>query len=59
MAYAGQYLKKHQSDYATASVVLEFLDKSKTEFADKNFFGSYKHPVTKEWQLLIRIYEKC
>ena len=56
---AGQYLKEHQSDYATACVVLEFLDKSKTEFSDKNFFGSYKHPVTKEWQMLIQIYEKC
>ena len=46
---AGQYLKEHQNDYASACVVLEFLDKSNSEFAEKNFFGSYKHAVTKEW----------
>ena len=39
----GQYLKENIKDYGTAKEVLRMLTESKTECAEKNFFGGYKH----------------
>ena len=53
------FLKESPRNYATAKKVLSDLaGASGTEFSEKSFFGSYKHPVTREWQGLVQIYEK-
>ena len=54
----GNFLKENIKDYATAKEVLRMLTESKTECAEKNFFGGYKHQLTKDWQTLVYIYEK-
>lgn len=40
--------------YGTAKDILaRLVGANGTEFCEKSFFGSYKHPVTREWQLLV------
>ena len=53
------YLKDNPKQYSTAKEVFtRLIGASGTEFAEKSFFGSYKHAVTREWQVLVQIYEK-
>lgn len=33
-------------------------DLSKSSLSEKNFFGRFKSPVTKEWNLLQKLYEQ-
>ena len=54
-----QFLKDNPKQYGTAKEVLTRLtNASGTPYVEKSFFGSYKHPVTREWQVLVQIYEK-
>ena len=48
------FLKENPKQYMTAKEVFKRLSTaSGTEFCEKSFFGSYKHAVTREWQLLV------
>ena len=57
-AIATMLQESPKPQYSTAKDVFQRLGASGTEFGEKSFFGSYKHPVTREWQLLVQIYEK-
>jgi len=52
------YLKENPKCYGTVKEVFTRLSASSTEFSEKSFFGSYNNKVTREWQLLVSIYEK-
>lgn len=49
--------ENERPQYRTAKEVFAKLSQT-AEYGEKSFFGSYKHPVTKEWQLMVQIYEK-
>ena len=49
---------KAPAEYGTVKLVIDKLLSSQTEYGEKTFFGGYKHPLTKEWQVLLTIYEK-
>ena len=47
-------LKESPRNHQTAKdVFTKISTASGTEFSEKSFFGSFKHPVTKEWQVLV------
>ena len=49
---------KAPAEYTTVKTIIQKLLDSRTEYAEKTFFGGYKHAYTSQWQVLLNIYEK-
>jgi len=52
-------LKESPRNHTTAKHVFTKLGEATgTEYCEKSFLGYFKHQTTKEWQVLVQIYEK-